>query len=64
MAEKRSNTNYDVLDKILQDNDTARGRWVKTSGGGEEWIPEGEMSAADWYQEQKRIDEIERYLRS
>ena len=61
----KRNTNYDVLDKILQDNDQPKGRWVKTPAGGEEWVPDGdEETGADIWQRNKQIDEIERYLRS
>lgn len=60
----KRNTNYNQQDS----NDTPRGRWVKTEDGGEVWVTENgggeDMSAADWYEMQKHIDQIERYLRS
>lgn len=65
MGSKARNTNYDILDKILSDGDTAqrlRERFRSGGNGDAEgaWITSKEQFD-DLY---KSIDDIEKYLRS
>lgn len=60
MSNKKSNTNYDILDKILADSDRSQfgpnGRPLKPNGV--------EYTADEIVQIDKGLDDIEKYLRS
>lgn len=60
MGSKTSNTNYDILDKILAESDQAvrQGRRDRVTPNGVQLTPE-EMEAIS-----KEVDDITKYLRS
>lgn len=63
----KRNTNYDVLDKILQDSqirESAGKVWVSSPNhpDGGYWCDPGEANAS--WETLKSTDDIERYLRS
>lgn len=65
MAGKTRNTNYEILDKILDD------AGIQRRQGGSEWVvdeehPEGHLvtSKEEFDRLYKTVDDLERYLRS